>query len=81
MAIGLIPDLLLVGRDAARLQAPSAAANGNQRWTDEPRRGTLAGPDRIFMDCASTGDRPARVRKAIRRGQTHSYREADGAHS
>jgi predicted dehydrogenase len=63
----LIPDLLLVGRDAARLQA-LAAANGNQRWTTSLDE-ALAGPDRIFMDCASTGDRPARVRKAIAAGK------------
>jgi predicted dehydrogenase len=59
----LVPDLLLVGRDAGRLKA-LAAAHGGQRWTaslDE----ALAGPDSIYMDCAATGGRPARVRKAI----------------
>ena len=63
----LVPDLLLVGRDADRLKA-LAAANGSQRWTislDE----ALSGPDAIFMDCAATGDRPARVRKAIAAGK------------
>jgi predicted dehydrogenase len=48
----LIPDLLLVGRDAGRL-AKLATAHGNQRWTanlDE----ALAGPDQIFMDCSAT---------------------------
>jgi predicted dehydrogenase len=63
----LIPDLLLVGRDAGRLQA-LATAQGGQRWTtclDE----AFAGPEAIFMDCAATGDRPARVRKAIAAGK------------
>ncbi len=63
----LIPDLLLVGRDAGRL-AKLAAAHGNQRWTanlDE----ALAGPDQIFMDCSATGGRPKRVRQAIAAGK------------
>ena len=63
----LIPDLLLVGRDAGRLKALSAA-NGNQRWTTSLGE-ALAGPDAIFMDCAATGDRPARVRQAIVAGK------------
>jgi predicted dehydrogenase len=63
----LIPDLLLVGRDAGRL-AKLATAHGNQRWTanlDE----ALAGPDQIFMDCSATGGRPKRVRQAIAAGK------------
>ena len=63
----LIPDLLLVGRDAGRLKA-LAAAHGNQRWTTSLDE-ALAGPDAIFMDCAATGDRPARVRQAIAAGK------------
>jgi predicted dehydrogenase len=62
----LIPDLLLVGRDASRLRA-LADANG-QRWTTSLDE-ALVGPDTIFMDCAATGDRPARVRKAIAAGK------------
>ena len=54
----LIPDLLLVGRDAARLKA-LATVHGGQRWTTSLEE-ALAGPDAIFMDCAATGDRPAR---------------------
>ena len=49
----LIPELLLVGRDAERLRA-LAAAHGNQRWTTSLQE-ALAGPDAIFMDCAATG--------------------------
>jgi predicted dehydrogenase len=63
----LIPDLLLVGRDAGRLQA-LANAHGGQRWTTSLDE-ALAGPEAIFMDCAATGDRPARVRKAIAAGK------------
>jgi predicted dehydrogenase len=63
----LIPDLLLVGRDAGRLQA-LANAHGGQHWTTSLDE-ALAGPEAIFMDCAATGDRPARVRKAIAAGK------------
>ncbi len=63
----LIPELLLVGRDAARLRA-LAAAHGGQRWTTSLEE-ALAGPDSIFMDCAATGDRPKRVRQAIGAGK------------
>jgi predicted dehydrogenase len=63
----LIPDLLLVGRDAGRL-AKLAAAHGNQRSTTNLQE-ALAGPDQIFMDCAATGDRPKRVRQAIAAGK------------
>src|SRR5258708_6984168 len=63
----LIPELLLVGRDAGRLNA-LAAAHGNPRWTTSLEE-ALAGPDHIFMDCAATGGRPARVRQAIAAGK------------
>src|SRR5258708_33930019 len=63
----LIPELLLVGRDAGRLNA-LAAAHGNQRWTISLEE-AFAGPDHIFMDCAATGGRPARVRQAIAAGK------------
>lgn len=63
----LIPELMLVGRDAKRLAA-LAAAHGNQRWTTSLDE-ALAGPDLIFMDCAATGDRPKRVRQAIAAGK------------
>ena len=63
----LIPELLLVGRDAGRL-TKLAAAHGNQRWTTDLDE-ALAGPEQIFMDCAATGDRPKRVRQAIVAGK------------
>ncbi|MGH8429393.1 MAG: Gfo/Idh/MocA family oxidoreductase, partial [Solimonas sp.] len=63
----LIPELTLVGRDAVRLKT-LAVTHGNQRWTTSLEE-ALAGPDRIFMDCANTGGRPERVRQAIAAGK------------
>lgn len=63
----LVPDLLLVGRDVDRLSA-LATAHGGLRWTTNLAE-ALAGSDDIFMDCAATGDRPARVRQAIAAGK------------
>src|SRR5262249_22353556 len=63
----LVPDLLLVGRDADRLRA-LAAAHGGLRWTPDLAE-ALAGGDEIFMDCAATAGRPARVRQAIAAGK------------
>ncbi len=63
----LIPELMLVGRDAKRVSA-LASQHGNQRWTTSLDE-AFAGPDRIFMDCAATGDRPKRVRQAIAAGK------------
>ncbi len=63
----LIPELMLVGRDAKRIAA-FAAAHGVKRWTTSLEE-ALSGPDRIFMDCAATGDRPKRVRQAIAAGK------------
>ena len=73
----LIPDLLLVGRDAERLQA-LAAAHGNQRWTTSLGE-ALAGPDAIFMDCAATGGPAGARAPGDRRRQAHPYRKADRA--
>jgi predicted dehydrogenase len=63
----LIPELMLVGREAGKL-SKLAAAHGNQRWTTNLAE-ALAGPDHIFMDCAATGDRPKRVKQAIAAGK------------
>jgi predicted dehydrogenase len=63
----LIPELRLVGRDAGRLAA-LAAAHGIQRWVTSLDE-ALAGDDAIFMDCAATAGRPARVRQAIAAGK------------
>lgn len=63
----LIPELMLVGRDAARLER-LAAGHGGVRWTTD-LAAALAGPDAIFMDCANSGGRPERVRQAIAAGK------------
>jgi predicted dehydrogenase len=63
----LVPDLLLVGRHADRVSV-LAKAHGGLRWTTNLAE-ALAGTDAIFMDCAATGDRPARVRQAIAAGK------------
>src|SRR5262245_28492582 len=63
----LVPDLMLVGRDGDRLSA-LAATHGGLRWTTNLAE-ALTGSDDIFMDCAATGDRPARVRQAIAAGK------------
>jgi predicted dehydrogenase len=63
----LIPELMLVGRDAKKLSA-LAAAHGVKRWTASLEE-AFAGPDQIFMDCAATGGRPGRVRQAIAAGK------------
>jgi len=63
----LVPDLMLVGRDADRLKA-LAAECGGQRWITNLNE-ALSGRDEIFMDCAATGGRPERVRKAIAAGK------------
>ena len=63
----LVPDLMLVSRDAKRIAA-LAARHGNLRWTTKLEE-AFAGPDQVFMDCAATGDRPKRVRQAIAAGK------------
>jgi predicted dehydrogenase len=63
----LVPDVMLVGRDAGRLQDLAATRHG-LRWTTNLAE-ALAGADEIFMDCSATGGRPARVRQAIAAGK------------
>ena len=64
----LIPDLLLVGRDADRLKALSAA-NGDLRWTTSLDE-ALSGPDMIFMDCSATGGGQPACARLSRRAST-----------
>jgi len=63
----LVPDVMLVGRDAGRLQDLAATHHG-LRWTTDLDE-ALAGADEIFMDCSASGGRPARVRQAIAAGK------------
>jgi len=63
----LVPEPVLVGRDAGRLAA-LADANGGLAWTTD-LGAALAGPAEIFMDCGATGGRPELVRRAIAAGK------------
>jgi predicted dehydrogenase len=63
----LVPDVLLVGRDAGRLRE-LAGAHNSLRWTTNLAE-ALSGRDEIFMDCSATGGRPARVRQAVAAGK------------
>src|SRR5262245_40019283 len=74
----LVPDVLLVGRDAGRLKDLAGAHDG-LRWTTNLGE-ALSGPDDIFMDCSATGGRPARVRQAIAAGK-HIHTEKPTAPS
>jgi predicted dehydrogenase len=69
----VMPDPILVGRDAVKL-ASLAAANGVSRWTTD-LDAALADPgDTVYFDAASTGLRPQLVKKAIAAGK-HVYTE------
>jgi predicted dehydrogenase len=69
----LMPDPLLVGRDAGKLQR-IAAEHGVARWSTD-LVACLADPgDEIYFDSATTGVREANVSKAIAAGK-HVYCE------
>jgi predicted dehydrogenase len=59
----LMPDPLLVGRNAAKLRE-LAQAHGIERWTTD-LGAALKGEDEVFFDAASTKLRPALVKRAI----------------
>ena len=64
----VMPDPILVGRNAATLE-PLAQANGITRWTTD-LDGALANPDdTLFFDAATTKLRAKLVRKAIAAGK------------
>src|SRR5256885_62510 len=68
----LLPDPLLVGRNAAKVEE-LARKHGLQRWTAD-LAAALKGPDPIFFDAASTQLRPKLVKRAIAAGK-HVYCE------
>jgi predicted dehydrogenase len=69
----LVPDPILVGRNAEKVEA-LAKAHGVERWTAD-LDAALANPDdELFFDAASTKLRPALLRKAIDAGK-HVYCE------
>ena len=68
----LMPDPLLVGRNAAKIRQ-LAESHGLKRWTTDLGE-ALKGKDEIFFDAASTQLRPKLVKQAIAAGK-HIYCE------
>lgn len=69
----LMPDIIIVGRNADKIEA-LAKKHGVERWTTD-LDGALANPDDIlFFDASSTQMRPGLLRKAIDAGK-HVYCE------
>jgi predicted dehydrogenase len=69
----VIPDPILVGRNADKLQQ-LAKANGVTRWSTD-LAAALANPDdTVYFDSASTGLRPQLIKQAIAAGK-HIYTE------
>ena len=69
----LMPDPVLVGRDAGKLEA-LAREHGLKRWTTDLTRALAAKEDTVFFDAASTQLRPQLLRQAIAAGK-HVYCE------
>ena len=69
----VMPDPILVGRDAGKLQA-LARAHGIERWTTHLDRALADPHDAVFFDAASTQLRPALMKQAIAAGK-HVYCE------
>jgi predicted dehydrogenase len=69
----LIPDPILVGRNAAKVEQ-LARVHGIERWTTDVDRALADPGDEIFFDAASTQLRPEFLRRAITAGK-HVYCE------
>jgi predicted dehydrogenase len=69
----IMPDPILVGRNAAKVEA-LAKAHGVARWTTDLDAALSNRDDAIYFDSASTGLRPGLIRKAIAAGK-HVYTE------
>jgi predicted dehydrogenase len=69
----VLPDPILVGRNAAKLEA-LARANGIARWTTDLDAALANREDSLYFDAASTGLRPQLIAKAIAAGK-HIYTE------
>src|SRR4051794_27754596 len=69
----LMPDPMLVGRNAAKVEA-LAKQHAVARWTTDLDAALKDPRDEIFFDAASTSLRPALVKQAIRAGK-HIYCE------
>jgi len=69
----IMPDPILVGRNAAKVEA-LAKAHGVSRWTTDLDAALDNPDDAIYFDSASTGLRPELIRRAIAAGK-HIYTE------
>ena len=69
----LMPDPLLVGRNAGKVEA-LARAHGVQRWTTDLEAAMRSKDDEVFFDAASTQLRPQLLKRAIAAGK-HIYGE------
>jgi predicted dehydrogenase len=69
----VMPDPILVGRNADKLAA-LARAHGVSRWSTDLDAALANKDDTVYFDSASTGLRPALIRKAIAAGK-HIYTE------
>ena len=69
----LMPDPILVGRDAGKL-ARLAQAHGVERWTTDLDAALANDADRVFFDAATTQLRPMLLKRAIAAGK-HVYCE------
>ena len=75
----IMPDPILVGRNAAKTES-LARTHGVARWTTDLDAALANKDDTIYFDSASTGLRPALIRKAIAAGK-HIYTEKPTAPS
>lgn len=69
----LMPDPILVGRNAAKLEQ-LAKAHGLERWTTDLGKALRSKDDSVFFDAASTQLRPQLLKRAIAAGK-HVYCE------
>ncbi|WBU51862.1 Gfo/Idh/MocA family protein [Paracoccus sp. SCSIO 75233] len=69
----LVPDPIIVGRNAAKIEA-LAKRHGVERWTTDLDAALANKDDTIFFDAASTQMRPGLLRRAIDAGK-HVYSE------
>ena len=69
----LMPDPVLVGRNAVKLER-LAKAHGIERWTTDLGKALRNPADSVFFDAATTQLRPALLKRAIAAGK-HVYCE------
>jgi len=69
----LVPDPLLVGRNAAKVES-LAREHGVGRWTTDLDAALASSEDEIFFDAASTQLRPSLLKRALR-ARKHVYCE------